>query len=214
MLRMQKTISHGLRNNEISLHRFHQRRSLRRSEGRLRVRRTIRLLKTSLNDHIQVASFDAQDAEYEFAWPFDNLKHLFIDFTKGVFWDFQKADYEFPGPFANLKHQLSNLVQVDFNDTQDIGNKALRHLVTSRHRLHQSRFLRRPKGRLWVLRAIRLLKTSQETSSKPLFSIPRMQKMSSHGLSTPWYITWSTSPKSVFKTSRRLIVSSKGHSPT
>jgi hypothetical protein len=37
---------------------------------------------------------------------------------------------------------------------------AFRHLHTSLHRLHQSRFLRRPKGRLWVFRAIRLLKTS------------------------------------------------------
>jgi hypothetical protein len=34
---------------------------------------------------VQVAFFDAQDAENEFAWPFDTMKHSFIDFIKVVF---------------------------------------------------------------------------------------------------------------------------------
>jgi hypothetical protein len=36
---------------------------------------------------------------------------------------------------------------------------AFRHFETSHHQLHQSRFLKRPAGTLWILRAVRLLKT-------------------------------------------------------
>jgi hypothetical protein len=45
----------------------------------------IRLLKHNLSDFLEIAIFDAQDAEYDFAWPFDTLNHRFIDFTKVVF---------------------------------------------------------------------------------------------------------------------------------
>jgi hypothetical protein len=38
-------------------------------------------LKHHLSEFVQVAFFDAQDAENDFAWPFDTLKHRFIDFT-------------------------------------------------------------------------------------------------------------------------------------
>jgi hypothetical protein len=34
---------------------------------------------------VQAALLDAQDAENEFAWPFDTLKHRFIEFTKVAF---------------------------------------------------------------------------------------------------------------------------------
>jgi hypothetical protein len=46
--------------------------------------------------------FEAQDAKNEFAWPFDNLKFRYIDFTKVFFLDVQKAVYESTGPIANL----------------------------------------------------------------------------------------------------------------
>jgi hypothetical protein len=42
-------------------------------------------LKHHLSDFFQVAFFNAQDAENEFVWPLDTLKHRFIDFTKVVF---------------------------------------------------------------------------------------------------------------------------------
>jgi hypothetical protein len=54
---------------------------------------------------VQIAFLDAQDVEKDFAWPFDTLKHRFIDFIKVL-------------------------------------------------------FLRRPEGRLRVLKAIRLLENS------------------------------------------------------
>jgi hypothetical protein len=44
--------------------------------------------------------------------------------------------------------------------------------------------------------------------------MPRMQKMISLGLSTPWNIASSNSPKSHFRTSRRQIISFQGHFPT
>jgi hypothetical protein len=45
----------------------------------------IRLLKNHLSDFVHVAFFDAQNADNEFTWPFETLKHLFIDLTKIVF---------------------------------------------------------------------------------------------------------------------------------
>jgi hypothetical protein len=52
------------------------------------------------------------------------------------------------------------------------------------------------------------------TSSKSLFRMPRMPKMSSHFLSTSFNIASSTTPKSFFKTSWRQIMCSQGYSPT
>jgi hypothetical protein len=42
-------------------------------------------LKHHLTNLIQAAFFDAQNAENEFAFVFNTLKHLFIDFTKDDF---------------------------------------------------------------------------------------------------------------------------------
>jgi hypothetical protein len=41
--------------------------------------------KHHLSDLEQFANFDAQDAENEFPWPFEALKHHFVDFKKVVF---------------------------------------------------------------------------------------------------------------------------------
>jgi hypothetical protein len=45
----------------------------------------IAYLKHHLSDFVQVAFFDSQDAENEYALPFDTFKHRFIEFTKDVF---------------------------------------------------------------------------------------------------------------------------------
>jgi hypothetical protein len=70
---------------EISLHRLHQSRVLRNPDGRLWVLTPIRPPKTSHKRLRKNRFFDAQDSEYDFAWPFDTLKHRFIDFNKVVF---------------------------------------------------------------------------------------------------------------------------------
>jgi hypothetical protein len=87
-----------------------------------------------------------------------------------------------------------------------------RYLETPLLRLQQSRYLRLPAGRLRVIRAIHLLKNHLSDFIRDAF-MPRMQKMSSQGLSTPWNIVSSTSLKYFFKTSRRQGMSSHGHSP-
>jgi hypothetical protein len=46
---------------------------------------TFAYLKFHLSEFVQGTFIDAQDAENEFAWPFDPLKHRFIDFTIVVF---------------------------------------------------------------------------------------------------------------------------------
>jgi hypothetical protein len=38
-------------------------------------------LKHHLSDFNQVAFFNARDSENDIAWPFDTLKHSFVDFT-------------------------------------------------------------------------------------------------------------------------------------
>jgi hypothetical protein len=83
---------------------------------------------------------------------------------------------------------------------------SFRQPETSYHRIHQRRFLRRPESTLWVIRAIRLFKTSLKQLYQSLFWMLRMQKMSSHGISTPWNIASSTSPKSFFKTWQSQII--------
>jgi hypothetical protein len=78
-----------LRHLETSLHRLYQCRIL-----------------IHFRDFFQVVFLDAQEAENEFAWPFDTLNHRFIEFITVEFQDDQKADYEFSGPFAYSKHHF------------------------------------------------------------------------------------------------------------
>jgi hypothetical protein len=78
-------------------------------------------LKHLLIDSVQVAFLDAQEAKNEFAWPFDTLKHRFVDFTKIVISDVQKAD-QFSGPFAYLKYHFRNFVQIAFFNAQNLEN--------------------------------------------------------------------------------------------
>jgi hypothetical protein len=87
---------------------------------------------------------------------------------------------------------------------------AFRHLETKLHLLQQSRILRRPESRLWLFSIIRLLESSLARIRPSLFWMPRMQKMSSHGLSTPSIIASLTSIKSHFRTSRKQIMISQG----
>jgi hypothetical protein len=89
---------------------------------------------------------------------------------------------------------------------------AFQHLDTTLHLLKQSRLLRWPEGRLWVLRATHLLKSYLNDSVKVSFLMPRIQNMISRVPLTPGNIASSTSPKSFFKTSRRQIMSSQGSS--
>jgi hypothetical protein len=67
-------------------------------------------LKYHFRDFLQVAFLDAQDAENNFAWPLNSLKHAFID-IKFPFQDVQKADNEFSQPFAYLKHHFRDFIQ-------------------------------------------------------------------------------------------------------
>jgi hypothetical protein len=143
---------------ETSLHRHHQRRILRRPEGRLGFVRIIRLLDTSISRLRPIRFFRC------------------------------------PG----CRKWVCN---------------AFRRLKSSLHRLHHSRILWPPESRLWVLRAIRLLKSSLPRFVQVAFYMPRMHKISSNGLSTPWNIASSNSLKSHLKTSRSQIMSSQGHSP-
>jgi hypothetical protein len=42
-------------------------------------------LKHRFREFVQVSFLEAQDAENDFAWPFDTLKHRFIDINKVAF---------------------------------------------------------------------------------------------------------------------------------
>jgi hypothetical protein len=105
-------------------------------------------LKYHLSDIVQVALFDAQEAQNEFAWLFDTLIHRFIVFNTVVYEDVYKADYEFAGQFAYLKHHLRDFVQIAFLNVQNVVcvGMAFRNHETSLHRLHLSAILRRSEG--------------------------------------------------------------------
>jgi hypothetical protein len=60
---------------------------------------------------------------------------------------------------------------------------AFRHLETSLQQIHQSRFLRPPEGWLWVLKAIRLPKTSL-----PRIRPKRFLKASNLENEKEWYL--------------------------
>jgi hypothetical protein len=48
--------------------------------------------KNHFLDLLQVAFLVAQKAENEFAWPIDNLKHRFIDYTQVANWADHKTE--------------------------------------------------------------------------------------------------------------------------
>jgi hypothetical protein len=81
----RKLVRIAFRHLQTSLHRHYQSRILRHPEIILRVLRAIQLLKLDLSDFVQIAFVDAQNAENDLAWPFEKLKHRFVDFSKVVF---------------------------------------------------------------------------------------------------------------------------------
>jgi hypothetical protein len=92
---------------------------------------------------------------------------------------------------------------------------AFRHLKTSFIDFAKFFFLRRSKGKMWIFRPIRLLKTSLKRLWQiRFFWMPRMMKMKWNVLSTTWNIVSTHSPKSFIKTTRRQIRSPQGSWPT
>jgi hypothetical protein len=82
-------------------------------------------------------------------------------------------------------------------------------------RLHKSRFLKRPEGRLCVLRTFRLLKTSlKQIRPSCYFRWPGCKKMISNGLLTRRNFVSSTLSTSIFKTPRRQFMFFQGQSHT
>jgi hypothetical protein len=83
-----------------------------------------------------------------------------------------------------------------------------RHLETSLHRLHQSRFLRRPEGTLWVLKAIPQLQISLKQLRPCFFYDQNAENVFAWTFDTlkHHFIDFN---KVVFKTSRRKIEFSK-----
>jgi hypothetical protein len=150
----------AFRHLEISPHWLHQSHFIWYPEGRLWVFGAVRLLRNQFRDFVQKDFLNAENLENDFELPLDTLRYCFIDINKIAFWDVRKADYEFSGPFAYLNHHLSECIEVAFFDSQDAENCSygLSHLEPSLLRLQHCRFLVRSEGRLWIFRAIRLLK--------------------------------------------------------
>jgi hypothetical protein len=93
----------------------------------------------------------------------------------------QKADFEFSGPVASLKHLLIDFVQFASFDAQDAENEIEWPFDTLKD-LHIE----------FISLYSRLQKTDYELRTHHLseffkiaFSLPGMQKMISHGISTP-----------------------------
>jgi hypothetical protein len=113
-------------------HRHHQSRILICSEGRLRVLRTFRVLKSDFTQVVYFCSETQKWSSLIVLRAFLLLKKSLLRIRQRVFW----------------MPRIRKCVRMAF-----------RHQETSLHRHHQRRILRRSKGRLWVLRSIRVLKT-------------------------------------------------------
>jgi hypothetical protein len=116
-----------------------------------------RLLKTSLKRLNPSRFFEAQDGEIEFQWPFDTLKHRIIDFTKVVFKTVRR--YIMSSRVLKkslLRHRPKRFFEI--LQCRKCYQISFPHHEITLHRHYQSRTLRRSQGRLWALRAIRLLK--------------------------------------------------------
>jgi hypothetical protein len=234
MPRMKKWFRIAIRHPEISFHQLHQSRFLRRlegrlwepwniawsnsrksflilPEGRLWVLMVIPLHKITLKEHRPSRFFGTP--RFLKCMSFRHLETTLYRLLQNLF--LRSPD----GRLWILRHiRLHKISLKRFRPSRHFrcpGNTkwvriSLRHLETLLHRLHQSRFLRRPEGKLWVLRPIHPLKISLKRF-RPFrfFWCPWRKKICSHGLSTPWNIASSTSPKSFFKTSRRQIMCSQ-----
>jgi hypothetical protein len=136
--------------------------------------------------------------------------HRFIYFTKIAFKDVQKADYNVSVPFAYLKHHLNNFVQVAFFDDQDAENEFSWPFDSLKQSFVFTKVV--PSGRLLVLRAIRLLKTSFRVFVQNSFFIVQDAE---NGLAWPFDISKHRLfeiKKVVFKSSRRQIMIYQDHS--
>jgi hypothetical protein len=81
---------------------------------------------------------------------FRHLETSFHRLHQSRFLDVQKTDYEFSGPFAYLKYYLNYFVQVALVKIQNAKNEYVWPFDALKNRFidNQSRFLRRPEGRL------------------------------------------------------------------
>jgi hypothetical protein len=105
-----------------------------------------------------------------------------------LFFGGQKTGSGSSGLCDHLKHRFIVLTKVEFSDIQKADNKFTGPFA---HR-----------------------NIASSTLSKLHFWMPRRQKMSSHGLSTPWNVYLSTTRKSHFGTGIMQILSSQCHSTT
>jgi hypothetical protein len=153
--------SHGHWHIETSHHRQRQSRILRRPEGRLRFLTALRLLEKSLPRNRQSRFFGCPGGRYLFAVPLYTFNHRFIEFTKSHF-THPESRLWFLRVILLLETSLPRLRPSHFffwPRKKKISSHILSTTSNSLHRLHQSRILRLPEGRLWVLRAICLFET-------------------------------------------------------
>jgi hypothetical protein len=127
------------RDHETSLNRHHQRRTLRRSEGRKNFSGPFASLKHHLSDFIQVDFFD-----FVFVWPIpwyiasSTSAKSFLRRSVGRYW--------FLTTFRLLKTSLQRLRTNRLFECQKCRKcfrMAFLQYKTSMHRLHQRRILRR-----------------------------------------------------------------------
>jgi uncharacterized protein YlaI len=100
--------------------------------------------------NIQVAFYDALGAEIEFQWPFDTSKN-----RRCRLWVLRAIRL-----LKTTLHRLRPKRLFECPECRKCVQISFRHHETSFHGQHQSRFLIRSQGRLWVLSAFRLLQTS------------------------------------------------------
>jgi hypothetical protein len=126
--------------------------------------------------------------------------------SKSSFKTSSRNVYEFSRPFAYLKHHFWDFEQTAFLN----GLSTPWNFVSS---TSTKLFLKLPEGKLWVLRVIRLLKTSLKQLHQSRFFryswCRKCLRMGFRHLETSLHLF---KPKSFYKTSPGQVIVSQGHS--
>jgi hypothetical protein len=234
-------LSNGLSTSWIIDSRRHQSRILRRSQGRLWVLRVIHILKKSLK-RLHPSRFFRCSGLYGLSTPWNiassNSKKSFFSTLRlqkmrsyGLSTHSNIASSTSPNSFfKTCRRQImsSHGHSPTKNITEATSSKShfkcpkcrkwvrmdFRHFETWFHRLHQSRFLRRPEEDYEFSRTFAYLKHHLiDFIQIAFFDVQKAQNEFAWTL-TPSQIASSTSHKSHFKTFTWHIMSSQGHCPT
>jgi hypothetical protein len=139
---------------QIPLHRHHQSCILRRSVGRIWFIRAIRLIKSSLKRIHPSRFFRFSECRKWVRITFRHLETSLNRLQQCRFLRRPEGRLREPRPIRQIITSIKRIRPSP--GCRKLFRMVFRHLEKLLHWIQQNRFLRRPEGRLWVVRAIPL----------------------------------------------------------